>query len=240
VGGVKDESIMFVLSVMRDVVRVSPEKFDRPLLEVLEEELDIKYSNKVVVDLGMCVCVHDFTTVEDAIIYPSDGGAFHKVGFRLLVFRPFVGEICVGTISGANEEGIHVSLEFFEDVFIPHYFLPQPAEYDARAKLWVWKYDESDDEDGYGRFNTHEQVRFRVESVSYARIDHSSKDGGTGGAQGQAALAETSSSPGRGGLKGASPQASVVIGGSRSDAPIMKVTGSCGSSGLGLVIWSWE
>ena len=76
-------------------------------------------------DFGLCICIQDFSRVEDAIIYPADGGAHHRVVFRVIVFRPFVGEIAVGTIVGSDENGLKVSIEFFEDIFIPHYLLPQ-------------------------------------------------------------------------------------------------------------------
>ena len=123
--------------------------------QVLTEELDKKYANKVIADVGMCICVHDVTSVSDAVIYPAEGAAHHPLVVRLLVFRPFAGEVCVGTIVGATEEGVKVSLDFFDEVFIPAFLLPQPAVYDARAKLWVWKYEGS--EEG-GIFSLHEQV----------------------------------------------------------------------------------
>lgn len=69
-------------------------------------------------DVGLCICINDFKTVEDAIIYPVDGGAYHKVVFRLFVFRPFVGEIAVGTISASNELGWKEHIHSF-NFFVP-------------------------------------------------------------------------------------------------------------------------
>jgi len=242
---------MFVLTVLRDVVRVAPEKFERPLLEVLAEELDKKYSNKVLVDVGLCICVNDFKTVEEAIIYPSDGGAHHRVVFRVIVFRPFIGEIAVGTISGADENGIKVSLDFFEDVFIPSYLLPQPSEYDPRAKVWVWKYEGS--EEG-GIFHTHEVIRFRVESVSYTQVEFttaagerrvttnlteqtSSSPGGVGGGNdGKDSLP----GPPKVGLRQRSTSIDLGKEDTSTDPPVMQITASVNEHGLGLVAWKWE
>ena len=169
----------------------------------------------MIVDVGLCICIIDFQTVEDAVIYPSDGGAHHRVVFRALVFRPFAGECIVGTVIGSNEEGMRVSLDFFDDVFIPHYLLPHPSEYDARAKLWAWKYEGAEEP---GIFNIHEQIRFRVESVAFKTRESvaggAAPGGGEGGGEGgadhaaltsmppkphsaAAAAAETSSSPPR-------------------------------------------
>ena len=158
--------MVFCLTLLRDVVRVAPDKFDRQLIDVLKEELDKKYSNKVIADVGLCIVTQDLKQVQDAVIYPADGGAHHRVVFRMLVYRPLVGEIAVGTIVVSNAEGIRVSLDFFDDIFIPNYLLPQPSEYDPRTRLWVWRYEGADNGEA-GVFNMHEQVRFRVESVAY-------------------------------------------------------------------------
>lgn len=206
---------MFVLTVVRDVVRVPADRFDAPLLEVLSEELDKKYSNRVIADVGLCICVQDFKTVEDAIIYPADGGAHHRVVFRLLVFRPFVGEVVLGTISGSNDEGLRISVEFFHDIKIPHFLLPQPSIYDSKAKLWVWQYEGSE-EGATGIFELGQQIRFRVESVGYSKPTPVTP----------ASLQRPS------GMDVAAP--------TLDSAPCMQVVGSVNDHGLGLVCWNWE
>lgn len=42
-----------------------------------------------------------------------------KVKFRLVMFRPFVGEVLEGKVRSSSEEGIHVSLGFFDDILVP-------------------------------------------------------------------------------------------------------------------------
>ena len=43
--------------------------------------------------------------------------------FRLTVFRPFVGEVLTGRIMTATYTGIRISLEFFDDIFIPAHLI---------------------------------------------------------------------------------------------------------------------
>lgn len=43
--------------------------------------------------------------------------------FRLVVFRPFVGEVLVGWVSSCTEEGLNVKMEFFDDIHIPKHLL---------------------------------------------------------------------------------------------------------------------
>ena len=37
-----------------------------------------------------------------------------------------------------------MSLEFFDDVFIPSYLLQAPSEFKPDTSLWVWKYGEDE------------------------------------------------------------------------------------------------
>ncbi len=50
------------------------------------------------------------------------------VTFRLMVFRPFVGEVLVGRVSQCAEGGLRVSLGFFDDIVVPSYLLQTPSE----------------------------------------------------------------------------------------------------------------
>ena len=43
------------------------------------------------------------------------------VEFRMIMFRPVEGEILVGKVHSSNQNGIRVSLEFMDDVWIPKY-----------------------------------------------------------------------------------------------------------------------
>lgn len=52
---------------------------------------------------------------------------FRAAEFRLVVFRPFVGEVLIGRIMAATHKGIRVSLEFFDDIFIPDNLLFENA-----------------------------------------------------------------------------------------------------------------
>ena len=109
---------MFVLSVIEDKLKVVPESFLRPMSEVLQEQVETKYSNKVVLEVGLCVCFYDFLEVGDPYVYPSEGSAILLVKFRLVVFRPFVGEVLLGKVTKSNPSGICVSLGFFEVYFV--------------------------------------------------------------------------------------------------------------------------
>ncbi len=77
--------------------------------QVLTEQIELKYCNKVLVDAGLCISFYDFLEVGDPYIYPAEGATHQSVKFRLVVFRPFSGEIVVGRIVGSDKDGLRVS-----------------------------------------------------------------------------------------------------------------------------------
>ena len=58
-------------------------------------------------------------------------------------------QILVGRVSSSNKDGIQVSLDFFDDVFIPSYLLQAPSEFNPTTSLWLWKYGEEDSGDEF-------------------------------------------------------------------------------------------
>ena len=54
-----------------------------------------------------------------------------------------------GRISSSNKDGILVSLEFFNDVFIPSYLLQAPSEFNEKTSLWLWRYGEEESGDEF-------------------------------------------------------------------------------------------
>lgn len=67
----------------------------------------------------------------------------HEAKFRMVVFRPFASEVILAKVKSSDEEGIRrasshaflegpgsvilVSVGFFDDMYIPLAYLPQPS-----------------------------------------------------------------------------------------------------------------
>ncbi|KAF6121155.1 RNA polymerase III subunit H [Phyllostomus discolor] len=98
---------MFVLVEMVDTVRIPPWQFERKLNDSIAEELNKKLANKVVYNVGLCICLFDITKLEDSYVFPGDGASHTKVHFRYVVFHPFLDEILIGKIKGCSPEGVH-------------------------------------------------------------------------------------------------------------------------------------
>jgi len=143
---------MFVISTIADTIRILPTMFSQSTRTSAHQEIDKKYPNRVIMDVGLVICRYGgVTQIGDGVLVPGDGAAHHEVVFRLVIFRPFVEEVCVGHIVGSSEEGIKVALgDFFGDIFIPAYWMLRPSQYDEESGLWVWTPDYGEDEDGGG------------------------------------------------------------------------------------------
>uniref|UniRef100_A0A7S1D3G6 RNA polymerase III subunit Rpc25 domain-containing protein n=1 Tax=Cyclophora tenuis TaxID=216820 RepID=A0A7S1D3G6_CYCTE len=140
---------MFALVTVADTVRIAPSMFAQPTLVSVHGEMDKKYPNMVIMDVGLVICRYgDVLQIGDGVIAAGDGGAHHEVIARFVVFRPFVEEVCIGSIVKSTEEGIQVSLGFFEDIFVPAYWMLRPSHYEQESGLWVWTPNYDDDEAG--------------------------------------------------------------------------------------------
>lgn len=135
---------MFSLVGVEDVVRLPPEKFSTVRFQSLEEEVNAKYVNKVLEDEGLCLGLWDWIQKGDDRILHGDGATMTRVKFRLVVFRPEIGEVMLARVSVADPSGLELSLEFFDDIHIAASAIQTPAEFDENEKAWVWKYEGND------------------------------------------------------------------------------------------------
>ncbi|KAL8880702.1 MAG: hypothetical protein Q9198_001938 [Flavoplaca austrocitrina] len=156
---------MFILTTISDLVQISPEDFQKPSAESIEDNLNAKYANKVVQKIGLCICVYDILSASDGLIGHGTGIVNVNVECRLVVFRPFKGEIVAGRISSASDDGMRIALDFFDDIFVPSNLLFPDSTFNEQEQCWVWSnegqeyfYDKTD------------WVRFRVEQEHWTDL----------------------------------------------------------------------
>ncbi|KAL7431176.1 hypothetical protein ACHAXM_002603 [Skeletonema potamos] len=146
---------MFVIATIADTIRVPPSLLSQPTLTSVQTEIEKRYPNKIIVDVGLVIAPYGPPLqIGDGIFVPGDGGAHHQVVFKVIVFRPFVEEVLIGTVTDSSEDGITVTVGgFFDHVFIPVYWMLNPSTYDEDTGLWVWtpNYEDEEDETGEER-----------------------------------------------------------------------------------------
>ncbi|KAI7832067.1 RNA polymerase Rpb7 [Kickxella alabastrina] len=131
---------MFVLVALRDTLKIIPSEFTKSREDALKDEINSKYTNRVLHDIGLCILVHDLQEIDEGYVQHSEGWIWVKVTFRMIVFRPFRDEILLGRVRSASAQGIQVTMGFFDDITIPADKMPQGSEFDATEGVWVWRF----------------------------------------------------------------------------------------------------
>ncbi|ADV65631.1 DNA-directed RNA polymerase [Desulfurococcus mucosus] len=109
---------MYSLIKIRDVVRIPPSKFGRPVKNVALEELRSRYEGAITSietprgesKLGIVVTIVDANVDENGRILPGDGATYHDVEMYALVFTPFIKEVVEGEAVTVTKSGIYVNL----------------------------------------------------------------------------------------------------------------------------------
>ncbi|TVY62804.1 DNA-directed RNA polymerase III subunit RPC8, partial [Lachnellula suecica] len=160
-----------------DLVQIEPKDFNKNSAMAIEDNINLKYSNKVIQKIGLCVCMYDLLSASDGLIGHGTGLVNVNVEFRMIVFRPFKNEVMVGRISSAKPDGINIRTKFFNEIWVPFEKLPDGTQFSDADQIMIWR--TADGEELY--FDNHETVRFRVEEeewVDQAPVGPRQKDGG--------------------------------------------------------------
>lgn len=150
-----------------DLIQIAPQDFEKRSAQAIEDNINAKYSDKVIHKVGLCLGLYDILETSEGLIGHGTGIVNVNVDFRLIVFRPFKGEILQGRIVSNTEMGIRISMDFFEDIFVPApHMLFDPAHFDQAEQTWVWRAGEGAE----FFFDNFEHVRFRVEGETWTDL----------------------------------------------------------------------
>jgi len=145
---------------------IEPRKFRAKHVDEIMEKIEATFVNKVLPGRGMPICVSKIDSVGDPLIFPETCGTYVTTTFRLVIFKPYDGEIIEGKVMKQDASGILVTIgDFFDDVFIPKAGIQQPCTFDVEDSNWIWncEYTEEpcivEDED---------KIRLKVTKVNFA------------------------------------------------------------------------
>ncbi|OVA01419.1 RNA polymerase Rpb7 [Macleaya cordata] len=155
---------MFFLSLIEHTLRLPPHLLSLPLLEAIRGELETLFLNKVIPNLGLCISVYDIKSINGGFIFAGDGSSTYTVVFRLIMFRPFVGEIVSGKVEASDASGLRLSLGFFKDILVPVHLLPNPSKFGEDGR-WTWEF-----QDVELTIEKDDEIRFRIQSIIYPPI----------------------------------------------------------------------
>lgn len=104
--------------------------------------------------------MHDVLEISQGTVYAGDGGAFANVKFRMIVFKPFVGELLVGSVKSMDPNGIVVTLNFFDQVLVPPELMNSGCEWSG--KHWYWRFG-----DHKLHISIQDHIRIRIQNVVF-------------------------------------------------------------------------
>lgn len=101
---------MFYKITVKDHVRVSPDKFDKELLDAVASEARAKYTGFISKELGIVIDVIGVKEIGEGIIIPGDGAPYYQATFELLVFEPENQEVLPGKIKDIADFGAFITM----------------------------------------------------------------------------------------------------------------------------------
>eukprot|EP00388_Colpodella_angusta_P022179 GDKJ01056612.1.p1 GENE.GDKJ01056612.1~~GDKJ01056612.1.p1 ORF type:complete len:193 (+),score=33.16 GDKJ01056612.1:85-663(+) len=158
---------MFFIVRISDSIPLNPNDFCGDFVDRTIIFLKNKYVDKVLPNVGLVVALYDIVSLREAIVQRLDGKTLMKLTFRIVVFKPFEGEILSGRITSADAFGLSVSVGFFDDIRIPCTKLHAPTNFDEVEQAWCWRFNE------YNMYyDIGDTVRFRVSCVNFPELKH--------------------------------------------------------------------
>ncbi|KAK4221824.1 RNA polymerase III subunit Rpc25-domain-containing protein [Podospora fimiseda] len=148
---------MFILTKIADVIQIHPKEFGVLSIHALTDAINTKYANKLVLGVGLCICLQDILWHSEGLLGQGDGLASVNAEFTIVVFRPFKSEVIQARIASQTAEGMRLSTEFFDNIYVPRNYLPDDCEFRPVDGIWVWK---SDGQELF--YDNNEIVRIRI------------------------------------------------------------------------------
>lgn len=163
---------MFLLITFHDTIKVPASRLGVPIEDVLKDILNLRLANKVVHNVGLVICMKDVIDVGESHVHDGDGAIYTKCTFRMVVFRPQIGEVLCGTLRSSSREGLKISLGFFDSIVVPPQYLNEPSKFDETDQTWTWNYDD-EGQTHVLRLEIGETIRFRVHSEEFVDVSPS-------------------------------------------------------------------
>ena len=70
----------------------------KPTEEAIKHVLEDTFIDRVIYNVGLVVTLYDVLKIGEGVSYPSQGATHYKVTFRVVVFKPFPGELVIGNV----------------------------------------------------------------------------------------------------------------------------------------------
>ena len=102
---------MFYEIKIRDHIRVPPKLLGENVEESVLSSLNNKYdSGFISKELGSVIAVAGVEEVKEGVIIAGDGAAYYDTIFRLLIFKPEIQEVVLGSVTDITDFGVFFNM----------------------------------------------------------------------------------------------------------------------------------
>lgn len=101
---------MFYEIKLKDHIRVPPKLLGEDVEKSVLGSLNEKYDGKITKDLGIVIAVAGVDDVREGVIIPGDGAAYYDSTFRLIVFKPELQEVVLGSVTDITDFGVFFNM----------------------------------------------------------------------------------------------------------------------------------
>ncbi|MFT4326985.1 MAG: DNA-directed RNA polymerase [Candidatus Woesearchaeota archaeon] len=101
---------MFYKTILKDFVRVPPNKFGDDIKNAILSEVKEKYSAHTSLELGIVISVTKVNNYEEGVIIPGDGASFYETEFEVISLKVGLQESIVGKIRDIADFGAFITL----------------------------------------------------------------------------------------------------------------------------------
>jgi len=129
--------LVYKLYRVKGIVRIPPNKFDKPLEEAALEELRNMYEGALTKELGVIVAIADVKIDPLGKIVMGDGATYHNTEFTILAFNPFQKEVVEGEINTIIPQGIFVNLGAQDGFIHISQIADEKIEYDPTRPAFI-------------------------------------------------------------------------------------------------------
>jgi len=130
---------MFYRHVVRDTVRVPPNRLKGDIEKVVLEELKGTYEGTVDEDMGAIVAVISVLETGEGKILWGDGGVYVDTVFEVLTYKPLVQEVVDGYVTDITEFGAFVRIGPFDGLVHVSQIMDDFVRYDPSVPAFIGK-----------------------------------------------------------------------------------------------------
>ncbi|KKY26205.1 putative dna-directed rna polymerase iii 25 kd polypeptide [Diplodia seriata] len=59
---------MFLTTTISDLIQIKPEEFEKSSIQAIKDAIHAKYANKVIQEVGLCICLRDILKSSEGLI----------------------------------------------------------------------------------------------------------------------------------------------------------------------------